>query len=178
MIDLTWIMWFLAGSSVFALAFLLATRPKDPTDERLNEISSGRGKKATGGVARRPGPLVRASAGNSLEALASRQIRRNEKQSELADRLAQAGLYIPAAVTLFTLLRVVLAVAPMAAGYLAGRAGYLPINRGIFSGLVVGMAGTLAQSFWLDHLKRVRQSKLRRSLPDALDVMVVCLQGG
>ena len=40
------------------------------------------------------------------------------------------------------------------------------------------MAGTLAPSFWLDHLKRVRQSKLRRSLPDALDVMVVCLQGG
>jgi hypothetical protein len=30
----------------------------------------------------------------------------------------------------------------------------------------------------LDHLKGARQTKLRRALPDALDVLVVCLQGG
>src|SRR5262249_42379439 len=33
-------------------------------------------------------------------------------------------------------------------------------------------------SFWLDIKKSQRQSNFRRSLPDALDVLVICLEGG
>ena len=41
-----------------------------------------------------------------------------------------------------------------------------------------GVAATVAPGFWLDRIKRKRQTKIRRALPDALDVLVVCLQGG
>ena len=33
-------------------------------------------------------------------------------------------------------------------------------------------------SFWLDNRKNARQTQFRRSLPDALDVLVICLEGG
>jgi tight adherence protein C len=36
----------------------------------------------------------------------------------------------------------------------------------------------IAPSFWLDHMKKKRQTAFRRSLPDALDVLVICLEGG
>ena len=33
-------------------------------------------------------------------------------------------------------------------------------------------------SFWLDRAKARRSAILRRALPDALDLMVICLEGG
>jgi tight adherence protein C len=36
----------------------------------------------------------------------------------------------------------------------------------------------IAPSLWLDHRKRKRQASLRRALPDALDLLVLCLEGG
>ena len=38
--------------------------------------------------------------------------------------------------------------------------------------------GLIAPSFWLDYRKSHRQTMLRRALPDALDVLVICLEGG
>src|SRR5206468_2354823 len=54
----------------------------------------------------------------------------------------------------------------------------LPMEAAILLGTVVGFAGTLAPSFWLDSMKRRRQRSIRRALPDALDVISVCLEGG
>jgi tight adherence protein C len=33
-------------------------------------------------------------------------------------------------------------------------------------------------SLWLDRRKNLRQTVLRRALPDALDVLIICLEGG
>jgi tight adherence protein C len=60
----------------------------------------------------------------------------------------------------------------------ASQVGLVTLEAGLILGLAAGLAGTLAPSFWLDHMKRVRQHRIRRALPDALDVMVVCLEGG
>ena len=38
--------------------------------------------------------------------------------------------------------------------------------------------GLIGPSFWLDKKKAQRQTSLRRSLPDALDVLVICMEGG
>jgi tight adherence protein C len=45
-------------------------------------------------------------------------------------------------------------------------------------GAAGAILGTIAPSFWLDYVKTSRQTKIRRALPDALDVLVVCLEGG
>jgi len=38
--------------------------------------------------------------------------------------------------------------------------------------------GMIGPSFWLDRRKKRRQTAFRRALPDALDVLVICLEGG
>jgi len=40
------------------------------------------------------------------------------------------------------------------------------------------VAGMIGPSLWLDKRKSKRQNTLRRGLPDALDVLIICLEGG
>ncbi len=40
------------------------------------------------------------------------------------------------------------------------------------------MAGVLAPGLWLDKQKKKRQTDIRRALPDALDLLVVCVEAG
>ncbi len=42
----------------------------------------------------------------------------------------------------------------------------------------MGLIGYFGPSFFLDHLVAARQERLRLSLPDALDLMVVCVEAG
>ena len=63
-------------------------------------------------------------------------------------------------------------------GFLVSTFGQLTLQQGLLAGTACGIAATIAPGFWLDRLKRGRQTQIRRSLPDALDVLVVCLQGG
>ena len=36
----------------------------------------------------------------------------------------------------------------------------------------------IGPSFWLDQRKAARQTAFRRALPDAMDVLIICLEGG
>ena len=67
---------------------------------------------------------------------------------------------------------------PVCVGVLAGLAG-LPFYLCLFAGVALGvLAGSLGPSFWLDKRKAAPPGSFRRSLPDALDVLVICLEGG
>jgi tight adherence protein C len=46
------------------------------------------------------------------------------------------------------------------------------------AGAITALAGYLVPSFWLDFRLRSRQTNIRRALPDALDLITVCMQGG
>src|SRR5262249_54747306 len=59
-----------------------------------------------------------------------------------------------------------------------GLVGVLPVLNGLLFGALLGVAGMIGPSFWLDQRKSARQSAFRRSLPDALDVVVICLEAG
>ncbi|MHC4177989.1 MAG: type II secretion system F family protein [Planctomycetota bacterium] len=117
-------------------------------------------------------------ASGLVDRAAVRHMEREEKKKDLKQRLTQAGLYRPGAMRVFIVFRVALAVGPVIGGAVLAKMGHFPLMNGLMVGLAVGAGGTIAPSFWLDHLKRSRQTKIRRALPDALDVMVICLQGG
>jgi tight adherence protein C len=51
-------------------------------------------------------------------------------------------------------------------------------RQGILLGFLVGVLGNMIPVLWLGHLKRRRQKNIRRAVPDALDVIVICLEGG
>lgn len=101
-----------------------------------------------------------------------------KKSPTLRDRLVLAGLYQERLAGRIINIRGILMIVPLVAGGLAGFSGIVPLQLGLLFGLSTAMAGTLGPSFWLDHRKSQRQSRLRRALPDALDIIIVCLEGG
>lgn len=97
---------------------------------------------------------------------------------EIGERLVQAGLYKRNSIFYYLTVKGMLMITPVVLGGSAGYVGLISMQYGIIFGAMAGLFGTIAPSFWLDAQKRSRQSQLRRALPDALDVIIVCLEGG
>lgn len=92
----------------------------------------------------------------------------NEK---LKKRLLEAGLRDKA--NLDTFFAVQLA-APLVGGF-AG--SFIPVNTGFWV-FALGVAGYMAPDFWLTKKTAKRRHKIRRSIPDTLDLLVICVDAG
>ncbi len=98
--------------------------------------------------------------------------------SRLRSRLNQAGLYQKHSTAMYLGVKFALMVVPMAVGLALSTVGLVGLTQGLLFGAAVGLAGNLAPTIWLTRLKKQRQKNIRRAMPDALDVIVVCLEGG
>jgi tight adherence protein C len=162
------------GVSALAVAALLALdRTNRRARARLRELALGDTKpQATSSVSE--------LALSTLPRVGELFLSGNGKQREaLQTRLTRAGIYNPQAASVFQGARLVLVV------LLALLGAALPYLGGFGSAraaLVVGLAGAgcgmLLPGLWLDARIRSRQVLLRRGLPDALDMMVLCVEGG
>lgn len=101
-----------------------------------------------------------------------------ESQTQLKSRLIHAGFYSPQALPVFLGVKMLLMVGPALLGLAIGLLGLVPVTYGLLFGACGGIVGLIGPSFWLDRRKTKRQTILRRSLPDALDLLVVCMDGG
>jgi len=101
-----------------------------------------------------------------------------EERTRLQTRLMQAGLYSRQAMVVFLGVKLLLIIAPVLLAGAISAVGLLPFSYVMLAGIALSMAGMIGPSFWLDRRKATRQRSLRRSLPDALDVLVICLEGG
>lgn len=103
----------------------------------------------------------------------------NERQrSKLRQRLIEAGIYDRHALALMMGVKMLLmAVPPIVAVALAATGTLTPL-RAVFAGIIGIGLGMIAPGLWLDYHKKARQTNLRRALPDALDMLVLCLEGG
>lgn len=174
---------FVAASSLVALVFLLAGFRKGRVEMRLQGLEeAGGAKRGAPGIRARQmrgsQPSSMKLVDNPVDRWSSRRMRQQDKRRGMKERLEQAGLYKSRAVYVLLAFRLLLLAGLTLLGFAAGKMGLMSITQGLVLGGLAGAMGTLAPSFWLDHLKRVRQTKIRRALPDALDVMVVCLEGG
>jgi tight adherence protein C len=104
--------------------------------------------------------------------------RKSENRQSLRERLVLAGLYRDNFVNVLRVLRFVLLGLCCLGGYLLFETGMMSLGRGLFIGITTGLAATIVPVVLLDFLKSRRQTEMRRALPDALDVIVVCLDGG
>lgn len=100
------------------------------------------------------------------------------EQAELQTRLVQAGVYSPNAMRVFLGAKMLLCVGLAAAGLLAWGLGRVDATIGLLLTAAGGIAGLIVPSFWLDSRIRSRQATMRRALPDGVDMLVVCLEGG
>lgn len=103
---------------------------------------------------------------------------KDEERTKLRARLIHAGLYGRQALPVFLGVKLLLIVGPALLGAAVGAAGLVPFQKALIGGCLLGAFGLVGPSFWLDARKKERQKTLRRSLPDALDVLVICLEGG
>ena len=101
-----------------------------------------------------------------------------QEQSRLKTRLIHAGLYSPQVMAVFLGFKLLLMILPVTLGLIAGSLGLVPTNLGVLYGGCASIFGMIGPSFWLDRRKVQRQMSLRRALPDAVDLVVICLDGG
>lgn len=100
------------------------------------------------------------------------------KVNELKKSLIQAGIYHPQAPSIYFGLKLGLTVALPVLGmpFIFGRGLPLIALLLIFFGLLA--LGYFLPSLILSHLVETRQKKIKESLPDALDLLVVCVEAG
>jgi tight adherence protein C len=101
-----------------------------------------------------------------------------EKRTQLQTRLVYAGLYHRQAMYYFLGVKFLLMIGLPAVGVVAALLGIVSLQTGLMVAISLAIFGMIAPSFWLDYRKNNRQTKFRRALPDALDVLVICLEGG
>jgi tight adherence protein B len=63
-------------------------------------------------------------------------------------------------------------------GFGAGVARGFPLMQSVLIGTIAGCIGMFLPDLWLNRQKGKRQMLMRRGLPDALDMIVICLRGG
>ena len=101
-----------------------------------------------------------------------------DRQSETAELLRHAGFQSSNAATIFIGLRVVLA-AFLGLGVFFGGA-FLPFEgtQHVLYAVTAALIGWMLPFFYVNRRKKARQDDIQRALPDALDLLVVCVEAG
>ena len=163
---------FVMVSSLVLLVSLLVGGRRTRLSSRLRDLS-GQGGPAMDTI------TLGKIASTTLPRMGTPFIPTDEgERTKLQTRLIHAGLYRRQAMVVFLGVKVLLMIAPAFLCVAASLMGVVTLWQGLIIGLCLVIVGLIGPSFWLDRMKRKRQSNFRRALPDALDVLVICLEGG
>jgi tight adherence protein C len=97
-----------------------------------------------------------------------------EKQSGLRTQLSRAGIYSPQAIKMVTGCKVIFLGVGLVGGYLMG----LALGQVLLGVSMGGLAGYMLPAVWLKARIAANQKALTHGLPDAIDLMVVCVEAG
>jgi tight adherence protein C len=164
---------FLAASSLVLLVTMLMGERRSRLNTRLRDLSG------QGGSAVPEAMSISKLATTTLPKVGAPFVPSDEEErTKLQTRLIHAGLYRRQAMVVFLGVKTLLMAAPAVLGVAASLLGLTTARMGLVCGGCLGIVGLIGPSFWLDQMKRKRQTMFRRALPDALDVLVICLEGG
>lgn len=123
---------------------------------------------------------LEASAGGTAQSESTPLGRTREEKSkdQLRDRLVYAGLYRRNSPSFFYAMQLCFVVLPIVTGLVAYNLGLLRLYPAILLGTIFGLAGVVLPGLWLDYRKAKRQTNIRRAIPDALDVITICVEAG
>jgi tight adherence protein C len=159
----------LVGFSLALVVSIFANALLNPVKKRIDEVRNEDSAK-----------IPKLTISNILQRLGNFLVpKAEEKRSKLAYQLETAGYRSNRALAYFfgtKLLGFILAPLVVLSGIV------LFTNRPVLDDLALailaGLVAFLAPSYWLKRAVRKRQEQLRRALPDALDLMVVCSEAG
>ena len=138
-------------------------------------------------VRRRLGQMGLAGPARNQEALIGRLVsiggrllpRRKKERSRVSQLLMHAGLRSTNALPIFYAVKTLLIVGlPLAVFLASPLLPTLAPRRLLFYAAAAAVIGILAPSLWLDRRVLKRQRALRAGFPDALDLLVVCVEAG
>lgn len=132
-----------------------------------------------GNVEKKPEPMGRKKIGSIFQsvgdvAASPLMPKTREEQYEMKRRLGRAGVYAAGALRVMQGAKVMLSLVGLAAGYWLG----VWIENVMIGVAFGGMLGFLAPTFWLRQQTKSHLRALERGLPDALDLLVICVEAG
>jgi tight adherence protein C len=134
-------------------------------------VSPDRKRVSVLGILQRTG----ASLGNNMIGQLERLVPRSQSELSVVERrLVRAGYRNDTAVKFFYGAKILV---PLALCLITATTGLAHFG-GFFLYALAFALGFLAPDFWLGRQIKSRQAKIRRGLPDVLDLMVVCIEAG
>jgi tight adherence protein C len=101
------------------------------------------------------------------------------ERHRLQNRLIQAGIYRPRAMSMYLTVKLILTLGPVAVGFCAGlMVPAVSLSQGIIFGTIASGLGLVLPYLWLRRRTAARQFLIRRAIPEFLDVIVICLDAG
>ncbi len=167
---------FLAVSALTYLAFQLIWARDRRIDDRLVELSTD--TPLVPARSKRPAP-----ASNSVRAkvakLAAHLLPDDKRERTLLQaRLMHAGIYATWVPGVFLTVKLALIIGPLLVGLFLGTLRIGNPHRILFCAGGASAMGIILPNLWLQRRKTRRHAILLKSLPDFLDLMVTCVQGG
>ncbi len=155
-------------------------KPEDP----FAKLSTG-ARIPTGREAKQAGGAVKlrydSNSGLNLAKFASYlEPQDKEELSESRLKLIQAGYRSRTAVQTFNFSKMVMGVAFLLVGliFILIQPGEMQLLTVILSVVIPGAVGYFLPSYWVERRKQQRQEDVTNGFPDALDLMLVCVEAG
>jgi tight adherence protein C len=186
--DPTFLVTILAAICAFATVLTIAMPilAEDRMNQRMRTMAVERDKMRAERMAEiaareRQGSLRRSPIGYMQQIVDKLNLRKMLDTDDLRDRLKRAGLRGQAPLIAFMFFRV---AAPMifflAAGFylfVLGATEY-PAFVKLMMCIAAALAGSYAPSLFIQNLIQKRQTSIRLAFPDALDMLLICVQSG
>jgi len=103
----------------------------------------------------------------------------NRSVAELKATFLRAGIYESNALRVYMGAKLLLMVLlPILCGVVPYALGVISLLHAMNASLVAALVGMALPKTWLQHRVKRRQRALRYALPDAIDMLVLCLEGG
>ena len=175
----------LVSGAVAAVAFAVAQVVLGRSDagklrDRLSDRvpggggNAGRGATAGGAAVVAPSGFVPLLQRVGSAAAQPFMPKKRETVSTLRRQLGYAGIYSASAVKVMTGAKVISLFVGLVGGWVAGN-----LMGSLLMGFSVGgLLGYLAPTIWLKSKIKANQKALTQGLPDAMDLMVVCVEAG
>ena len=159
------------GAAAYALAQAVFANDDKRISDRLND-SKRRNKELTNANREAVSPLKRLSTWAAKPFMADAQD--GVKINGLRAKLAMAGIYDPAVIRSVVGWKFMM----MSAGVLFGYIGGGMYGMSMMGAAVAGLLGYVAPLLWLKSKIGANQLALNQGIPDALDLMVICVESG
>ena len=160
--------------SIVVLATYYALTAESAVDRRVRALAP-----KSGGESRRARELVRSEPGVISKVVANvGQYGIARGDSALAQRLSAAGFRGSNASRLFLGVRTILSFGPALLVLVPQISSGKPIGKSLWLALVLWGIGHLGSNLWLRWRAERRTRQISDALPDALDLMVTCLEAG